>query len=131
MWTPLFAGDLGHSAIFDNSKIKRFVPAFNPVVTWPQGVRWRAGGRAGARTIPTTPDPIRMLTRSWTGSCGHGTPRPTRCYLDSPADQRKRPGQLVAADPVHAPGPPRGTGGSASSSSPAGAISSVWVTSAN
>jgi nucleoside-diphosphate-sugar epimerase len=56
MWTPLFAGDLGHSAIFDNSKIKRFVPAFHPVVTWPQGVRRLAAWRAD-HPGSTRPDP--------------------------------------------------------------------------
>jgi nucleoside-diphosphate-sugar epimerase len=38
-WTDLYIGDLSHSAVFDNSKIHRFVPKFNPVVTWPEGVR--------------------------------------------------------------------------------------------
>ncbi len=38
-WTDLYIGDLSHSAVFDNSKIHRFVPKFNPVITWPEGVR--------------------------------------------------------------------------------------------
>lgn len=32
-------GDKIHSAVFDNSKIKRFVPDFNCQVTWAEGVR--------------------------------------------------------------------------------------------
>jgi nucleoside-diphosphate-sugar epimerase len=55
-WTPLFAGDLGHSAVFDNSKIKRFVPSFSPEVTWPQGVRKLAAWRS-SHAESTRPDP--------------------------------------------------------------------------
>lgn len=44
-WSELFAGDLAHSAIFDNSKIRRFVPSFNPTRTFVRSVvemaRWR------------------------------------------------------------------------------------------
>lgn len=32
-------GDKTNSAVFDNSKIKRFVPEFHPIVTWAEGVR--------------------------------------------------------------------------------------------
>jgi hypothetical protein len=68
IWTPLFAGDLGHSAIFDNSKIKRFVPAFHPVVTWPQGVRrlaaWRAGHPDSTRPDPDTDAVMDRLVRA-------------------------------------------------------------------
>jgi nucleoside-diphosphate-sugar epimerase len=56
MWTPLFAGDLGHTAIFDNTKISRFVPAFRPVVTWPEGARRLAAWRA-SHPDRTRPDP--------------------------------------------------------------------------
>ncbi|MEV5897526.1 NAD-dependent epimerase/dehydratase family protein [Nonomuraea fuscirosea] len=52
-WSSLIVGDLSHSAVFDNSKIKRFVPAFRPVITWPAGARrlleWRAGHAEHAR----------------------------------------------------------------------------------
>lgn len=45
-WSELFRGDLGHSAVFDNSKIRRAVPAFDPTLTFPRAVRrmlsWRA-----------------------------------------------------------------------------------------
>jgi nucleoside-diphosphate-sugar epimerase len=33
-WSDLFVGDLAHSAVFDNSKIRRFVPAFVPRLTF-------------------------------------------------------------------------------------------------
>jgi nucleoside-diphosphate-sugar epimerase len=45
-WSELLVGDLGHSAIFDNSKIRRFVPGFAPQLTFHRAVRrmlaWRA-----------------------------------------------------------------------------------------
>ncbi len=44
-WSELFLGDLSHSAIFDNSKIRRYVPSFAPVRSFQQGARdmvaWR------------------------------------------------------------------------------------------
>jgi nucleoside-diphosphate-sugar epimerase len=33
-WSDLIVGDLAHSAVFDNSKIRRFVPAFAPKLTF-------------------------------------------------------------------------------------------------
>ncbi|HEX4401030.1 MAG TPA: NAD-dependent epimerase/dehydratase family protein [Galbitalea sp.] len=33
-WSELLMGDLGHSAIFDNTKIHRFVPGFRPTLTF-------------------------------------------------------------------------------------------------
>jgi nucleoside-diphosphate-sugar epimerase len=60
-WSELFAGDLAHSAIFDNSKIRRFVPSFSPTRTFVRAVvdmaRWRgehpheAIGEAGVGPI--------------------------------------------------------------------------------
>jgi nucleoside-diphosphate-sugar epimerase len=45
-WSGEFVGDLGHSAIFDNAKIRRFVPGFAPRLTFERAVRrmldWRA-----------------------------------------------------------------------------------------
>jgi nucleoside-diphosphate-sugar epimerase len=38
LWTELILGDLSHSAVFDNTKIKRFVPEFAPRITFPSGV---------------------------------------------------------------------------------------------
>jgi nucleoside-diphosphate-sugar epimerase len=55
-WSDLIVGDLAHSAVFDTSKIKRFVPAFRPTITWSEGARrlhaWRA-----AHPEWTHPDP--------------------------------------------------------------------------
>lgn len=45
-WSGEFVGDLGHSAVFDNAKIRRFVPGFAPRLTFERAVRrmldWRA-----------------------------------------------------------------------------------------
>lgn len=55
-WSDLFVGDLSHSAVFDNTKIKRFVPAFGQRLTFHRAVRrmieWRAANPAA-----TAPDP--------------------------------------------------------------------------
>ncbi|GII57652.1 hypothetical protein Pth03_60410 [Planotetraspora thailandica] len=54
-WSDLIVGDLQHSAVFDNSKIKRFVPAFNPTTTWSEGARRLRDHRA-AHAEQTRPD---------------------------------------------------------------------------
>ncbi|RKS77470.1 nucleoside-diphosphate-sugar epimerase [Motilibacter peucedani] len=45
-WSDLLVGDLAHSAVFDNSKIRRFVPGFAPKLTFHRAVhrmaQWRA-----------------------------------------------------------------------------------------
>jgi nucleoside-diphosphate-sugar epimerase len=56
-WSDLIVGDLSHSAVFDNTKIRRFVPGFAPRLTFQRGAsrlaRWR-------REHPgsTGPDPV-------------------------------------------------------------------------
>jgi len=46
-WSELILGDLSHSAVFDNSKIRRYVPDFAPRLTFHAAaadmIRWRAG----------------------------------------------------------------------------------------
>jgi nucleoside-diphosphate-sugar epimerase len=45
-WSELILGDLSHSAVFDNSKVRRYVPDFAPRLTFhaavPDMIRWRA-----------------------------------------------------------------------------------------
>ncbi|MEO3855368.1 NAD-dependent epimerase/dehydratase family protein [Acrocarpospora sp. B8E8] len=57
-WSDLIVGDLAHSAVFDNSKIKRFVPAFRPTTTWSEGARrlhdWRSAHLEQTRRDPAT-----------------------------------------------------------------------------
>lgn len=45
-WSELFLGDLGHSAIFDNSKIRRYVPGYSPNRTFIRSVVEMAGWRS-------------------------------------------------------------------------------------
>lgn len=44
-WSDLMVGDLAHSAVFDNAKIRRFVPSFAPKLTFHRAasrmVQWR------------------------------------------------------------------------------------------
>lgn len=44
-WSELIVGDLSHSAVFDNAKIKRYVPGFAPKLTFQRSavrmVKWR------------------------------------------------------------------------------------------
>ena len=57
-WSSLILGDLSHSAVFDNTKIKRFVPSYRPTITWSAGARrlqaWRTGNPAHARPDAAT-----------------------------------------------------------------------------
>jgi len=39
MWGASLLGDKSHSVIFDNSKIRRFVPEFHPTIPFWQGAR--------------------------------------------------------------------------------------------
>ncbi|GAA1919324.1 SDR family oxidoreductase [Microbacterium aoyamense] len=54
-WSELYRGDIGHSAIFDNSKIKRYVPEFVPTRSFRAGAREIAQWREKNPDI-TTPD---------------------------------------------------------------------------
>jgi nucleoside-diphosphate-sugar epimerase len=44
-WSDLIVGDLSHSAVFDNTKVRRFVPGFAPKLTFQRGAlrlaQWR------------------------------------------------------------------------------------------
>ena len=44
-WSELIIGDLSHSAVFDNSKVRSYVPGFTPRLTFPAAaadmIRWR------------------------------------------------------------------------------------------
>jgi nucleoside-diphosphate-sugar epimerase len=55
-WSSLIMGDLRYSAVFDNSKIRRYVPAFHPTTTWAEGARrllaWRAAHPDACRPDP-------------------------------------------------------------------------------
>ncbi|MFD1716267.1 NAD-dependent epimerase/dehydratase family protein [Georgenia deserti] len=55
-WSEMIAGDLAHSAVFDNSKIRSYVPAFNPKLTFERTARRMVEWRA-AHPETTGPDP--------------------------------------------------------------------------
>ena len=56
-WSELVVGDLSHSALFDNSKIRGLVPSYAPRITFHRAVlrmvEWRA-----AHPAETAPDPV-------------------------------------------------------------------------
>jgi nucleoside-diphosphate-sugar epimerase len=70
-WSELVVGDLSHSALFDNSKIRGLVPAYAPRMSFHRAVlrmvEWRA-----AHPAETAPDPVvdSMLDRLATGYHG-------------------------------------------------------------
>ncbi len=57
-WSDLLVGDLSHSAVFDNSKIRRFVPAFAPGLTFHRAAlrmaQWRQDHPAQTQGDPVT-----------------------------------------------------------------------------
>ncbi|NAS20230.1 NAD-dependent epimerase/dehydratase family protein [Herbidospora sp. NEAU-GS84] len=67
-WSTLILGDLAHTAVFDNSKIKRFVPAFNPTTTWSEGARrlhaWRSANPGETRPDAATDEVLGRLVRA-------------------------------------------------------------------
>lgn len=55
-WSELLVGDLAHSAVFDNTKITRFVPSFGQRLTFHRAVRRMLAWRE-AHPEQTAPDP--------------------------------------------------------------------------
>ena len=57
-WSGEMVGDIGHSAVFDMSKIRRFVPGFAPKLTFERAVnrmaQWRATHPSSAVGDPAT-----------------------------------------------------------------------------
>jgi nucleoside-diphosphate-sugar epimerase len=55
-WSDLIVGDLSHSAVFDNTKVRKFVPGFAPRLTFQRGAlrlaRWRHEHRDLSRPEP-------------------------------------------------------------------------------
>ena len=55
-WSELILGDLSHSTVFDNSKVRRYVPDFAPGLTFhqaaPELIRWRAEHAEQCRPAP-------------------------------------------------------------------------------
>ena len=55
-WSELILGDLSHSAVFDNSKVRRYVLDFAPRLTFHAAardmIRWRAEHAVQCRPAP-------------------------------------------------------------------------------
>lgn len=69
-------GDKSHSVIFDNTKIKRFVPGFCCTIPYARGIRrtieWFEADPA-RRRIPDGPDVVQQILDRWKGTtAGHG-----------------------------------------------------------
>lgn len=67
-WSELLMGDLSHSAVFDNSKIRRFVPDFSPRLTFHRSVLRMLAWRS-THPAETSPDAATdaILERMTTG----------------------------------------------------------------
>lgn len=68
-WSELLVGDLGHSAVFDNSKIRQYVPGFAPERTFHRTahemVRWRAEHSDFTTPDATTAEILDRLLRGY------------------------------------------------------------------
>jgi nucleoside-diphosphate-sugar epimerase len=84
-WSELIVGDLSHSAVFDNSKVRRFVPGFAPRLTFHTAasdmIRWRAEHPADCRPAPAVDAVIDRLV------AGHHSARDIFTSLGAAATQ--------------------------------------------
>jgi nucleoside-diphosphate-sugar epimerase len=68
-WSELILGDLQHSVILDNTKIRRYVPGFAPAITFgaavPRMLRWREEHPAATRPDPQTTEVMDRLVRGY------------------------------------------------------------------
>jgi nucleoside-diphosphate-sugar epimerase len=68
-WSELYRGDLGHSALFDNTKIRRFVPGYAPRLTFHRAVlrmlEWRAAHPEAARPDDNTEAILERMTEGY------------------------------------------------------------------
>lgn len=71
-WSELIAGDLAHSEVYDNAKIRRYVPDFGPRTGFAEGARrllaWRSAHRDLAVVDPAVDAVLDRLTRGYHGA---------------------------------------------------------------
>ena len=71
-WSELLVGDLAHSAVFDNSKLRRLVPSFAPALTFARSVRrmiaWRAEHPVETASDPATEAVLDRMVRGYHAS---------------------------------------------------------------
>jgi nucleoside-diphosphate-sugar epimerase len=69
LWSELITGDLQYSALFDNAKIRRYVPEFAPRITFAQTVprilAWRAEHPANTGPDPATEEVLGRLVSGY------------------------------------------------------------------
>lgn len=69
-------GDKAHSVIFDNTKIKRFVPGFKAVVTFSEGIRrtlaWFEEREDRRRVVPAIDTAMDQWIAAWRKACQSG-----------------------------------------------------------
>ena len=89
-WSELILGDLSHSAVFDNSKVRRYVPDYAPRLTFHAAARdiigWRAGHLADCRPDPFTDAVVDRLVG------GHHSARDIYASLGAAAKTATQPG---------------------------------------
>jgi nucleoside-diphosphate-sugar epimerase len=89
-WSELILGDLSHSAIFDNSKVRRYVPDFAPRLTFhataPRIIGWRAEHLADCQPDPATDAIVDRLVG------GHHRARDIYTSLGTAAGTAAQPG---------------------------------------
>jgi nucleoside-diphosphate-sugar epimerase len=71
-WSELLVGDLSHSAVFDNAKLRRLVPSFAPGMTFHRAVRrmvaWRSENAEPTAVDPTTDEVLDRMVRGYHAS---------------------------------------------------------------
>ncbi|MFD1715460.1 NAD-dependent epimerase/dehydratase family protein [Amnibacterium flavum] len=68
-WSELIIGDLSHSAVFDNSKIRSFVPSFRPSLTFNRAavrmMAWRAANPELTKVDASTDEVLKRLVKGY------------------------------------------------------------------
>jgi nucleoside-diphosphate-sugar epimerase len=71
-WSELIIGDLAHSAVFDNSKVRRYVPEFGPTIGFEVGAeqiaRWQREHPEASRPDPKTDGVMDRLVEGYRGA---------------------------------------------------------------
>jgi nucleoside-diphosphate-sugar epimerase len=86
-WSGEFVGDLGHSAVFDTTKIRRFVPGFAPRLTFERAVRrmlnWRDANPESTRADADTEEVLDRVVSAY-----HDSRRVFADHAPAPSEAR-------------------------------------------
>ena len=73
-WRGSLLGDKAHSAVFDNTKIKRFVPGYAATIPFHVGARmtlaWFEAEPARRRVVPEIDERMDAAIAAWRRACG-------------------------------------------------------------